>query len=99
MLRINLSRRMRARIKAIGPCSGSTLGIAHMRYATQVREWLLDRERIRLSRSKRVPSEQDVQDVLALLEWREHAHYLSSEHAARMGASILLAWKWSNKSV
>lgn len=62
------------------------------KFESIIRAWLFDSERIRVSRSRKVPSEQDIQDVLALLNWPEHEHYLENEHTARIGASVMLGY-------
>ena len=56
----------------------------------RVREWLLDSSRLRLDRFKVYPlgkpSEQDIEDVIAVLEWPEHTHWRS---CLEQGASVV----------
>jgi hypothetical protein len=64
---------------------------------TIVQEWLTDKTRVRVSRDRKMPDAQDVEDVCAILDWREHSHYLVNDSALRMGASVVLAWKRDNE--
>lgn len=67
-----------------------------MRYEKEIREWLNDPERIRSAKAYAVApepggrlSEQDIQDVLAVLSWPENAGYLKNTDSARIGASVI----------
>lgn len=54
----------------------------------RVRDWLMNKERIRQTRDRYQPTEQDVEDVLALLDWPEYRQEYAE--TPEMGASILL---------
>ena len=70
-----------------------------MKHEKEVRAWLLDKERIRLSRDRYTPNEQDLLCVLDILEYPEYAWATENEHAARVAASIVLGDMLSARQV
>jgi hypothetical protein len=62
----------------------------------RVRAWLLDRDRLRADKQKLYPlgkpSEQDILNILAVLDWPEYRHWHSN---IETGASVM----WCEMSI